>query len=115
MLKTKEIEAETSLVGVNGGSGYRNLVQGVCRARLNTGEEEVQVILGGMLYDLHHLSSHFIIDDGEPIKIAALIGGEFMEHYNAKIDYKKRTLTIDDVEGKSKKRIGIKTKERPSA
>ena len=94
-LKTKEIECETNLVGVNGGSGYKNLVQGACKARLDGGEEEVPVILGGMIHDMNALSSHFKAEDGEYIRIDAIIGGEFLEHYNAKIDYKKRTVTID--------------------
>lgn len=96
-IKTKELGVETNLVGVNGGTGYRNLVQGACHATLVTsGGEDVEVVLGGMLSDLRAISSHFRDKNGEFIPIAVLIGGDFLKHYEAKIDYKKKLLTIND-------------------
>lgn len=94
-IKTREINAETSLVGVNGGTGYRNLVQGVCRATMETKDgEEVKVVLGGMLSDLSVLSRHFREDDGRYIPISILIGGDFLSHYKALIDYRNNSLSI---------------------
>lgn len=96
-IKTKELGVETNLVGVNGGTGYRNLVQGACHATLVTsGGEDVEVVLGGMLSDLKAISCHFRDKNGEFIPIAILIGGDFLKHYEAKIDYKKKLLTIND-------------------
>ena len=95
-IKTKEIDAETNLVGVNGSTGYRNLVQGACRISLGTNDgEEIEVVLAGMVSNLDAVSSHFKDKNGEFIPIAALIGGDFLKHYNAKIDYKKKTFAID--------------------
>lgn len=97
-IKTKEIDTETNLVGVNGGSGYQNFLQGACKAELNTVEgETINTMFGGMVHDLKAISSHFKDKNGEYIKISALIGGDFLRHYQAKIDYKKKTITIDEM------------------
>lgn len=99
-IKTKEINAETNLVGVNGGTGYRNLTQGVCSIVFNDlNEENVNAVVGGMVSDLKAISSHFKNRNDEYISIAIIIGGDFLKHYNAKIDYKKKTLTINEMEG----------------
>lgn len=94
-IKTKEIDAETNLVGVNGSTGYRNLVQGACRISLGTNDgEEIEVVLAGMVSNLDAVSSHFRDKNGEFIPIAALIGGDFLKHYQVKIDYSDNTLSI---------------------
>ena len=94
-IKTREINAETSLVGVNGGTGYRNLVQGACYATMETKDgEEVKVVLGGMLNDLSALSCHFRDEDGQYIPISIIIGGDFLSHYKALIDYRNNSLSI---------------------
>ena len=94
-IDTREMEAETSLVGVNGGSEYRNLVQGACYATFKTSDDEnIEMVVGGMMSDLKAISSHFMTKNGEYIPIAVIIGGDFLKHYNAKIDYKKKHLTI---------------------
>lgn len=96
IIKTKEVEGEGSMVGVNGKNEYSRITQGACSANLETTDgEQVSVVLGGVLYDMKALSSHFRDKNGEYIPISAIIGGEFLKHYNAKIDYKKKTLTID--------------------
>lgn len=95
-IKTKEVEGEGTMVGVNGKNEYNKITQGVCSAIMETNDgEQVDVVLGGVLYDMRALSSHFRDKNGEYIPISAIIGGEFLKHYNAKIDYKKKTLTID--------------------
>ena len=95
-IKTKEIDAETNLVGVNGGTGYRNLTQGVCNLVFNDlNEESVSAVVGGMVSDLKAISSHFKNKNDEYIPIAIIIGGDFLKHYNAKINYRNKTLTID--------------------
>lgn len=96
LVKIRELEGEGSLVGMNGKSEYNKITQGACCATLETVDgEQVEVVLGGMMYDLTVISSHFKNKNDEFIPISAIIGGEFLKHYNAKIDYKKKTLTID--------------------
>ena len=98
-IKTKEIDLEMSCVGVNGGSEYQKVIQGACRADLITSENEsVNVVFGGMIYDLKAISNHLESRNKERINVSALLGGDFLKHHNAKIDYKKKTLTIDDLE-----------------
>lgn len=95
-IKTKEIDVETNFIGVNGSSGYRNLVQGACRISLQaTDGEDTEVVLAGMVSNLDAVSNHFRDKNGEFIPIAALIGGDFLKHYQVKIDYKRKTLTIN--------------------
>lgn len=99
-LKTREIEGDGALVAMNGRNEYSKITQGVGRVTLLTKDkEEIQVILGGLIYDLTAISTHFKHKNNEYIPIAAIIGGEFLKHYNAKIDYKNKTMTIDGVEG----------------
>jgi hypothetical protein len=95
-VKTRELEGEGSLVGMNGRSEYNKITQGACYTTLETTDKkQIEVALGGLMYDLTTVSSHFKDKNGEFIPIAAIIGGEFLKHYNAKIDYKKKTMTID--------------------
>lgn len=95
-IKTKEIEGETSLVGVNGGSEYQNLLQGACDVCFTTADDEnIKIVVGGMVHDMKAISHHFKDKNGAFIPISILIGGDFLKHYNAKIDYKKKTLTLD--------------------
>ena len=95
-IKTKEIDAETNLVGVNGSTGYRNLVQGACRISLGTNDgEEIEVVLAGMVSNLDAVSNHFRDKNGEFIPIAALIGGDFLKHYKAMVNYQNDTLSIE--------------------
>ena len=95
-VKTKELDGEGSLVGMNGRSEYNKITQGACYVTFDTTEgERVEVAFGGLMYDLKAISSHFKDKNGEFIPISAIIGGEFLKYYNAKIDYKKKTLTID--------------------
>lgn len=97
-LKTREIEGNGALVAMNGRNEYSKITQGVCRVTLETKDgEQVEVVLGGLMYDLSAISSHFRHKNDQYIPIAAIIGGEFLKHYNAKIDYKKKTLTIDEM------------------
>ena len=97
-LKTREIEGNGALVAMNGRNEYSKITQGVCYAILQTEDkEQIQVVLGGLMYDLTTISTHFKHKNNEFIPIAAIIGGEFLKHYNARIDYKKKTLTIDEV------------------
>ena len=94
-LKTREIEGSGALVAMNGRNEYSKITQGVCRATLETeDEEQIQVVLGGLMYDLSAISSHFRHKNNQHIPIAAIIGGEFLKHYNAKIDYSDNTLSI---------------------
>ena len=95
-IKTKEIDAETNFIGVNGSSGYRNLVQGASRISLGTNVgEELEVVLAGMVSYLDAVSSHFRDKNGEFIPIAALIGGDFLKHYKAMVNYQNDTLSIE--------------------
>ena len=95
-LKTREIEGSGALVAMNGRNEYSKITQGVCRATLETeGGEQIQVVLGGLMYDLSAISSHFRHKNNQHIPIAAIIGGEFLKHYNAKIDYSDNTLSIN--------------------
>lgn len=95
-VKTKELEGEGSLVGMNGRSEYDKITQGACYITFDTTEgERVEVAFSGLMYDLTAISKHFKDKNGEFIPISAIIGGEFLKYYNAKIDYKKKTLTID--------------------
>ena len=96
-IKTKEIDAETNFIGVNGSSGYRNLVQGASRIILKTNDgEDTEVVLAGMVSNLDAVANHFRDKNGEFIPISALVGGDFLKHYQVKIDYKKKILTIND-------------------
>ena len=95
-LKTREIEGSGALVAMNGRNEYSKITQGVCRATLETeGGEQIQVVLGGLMYDLSAISSHFRHKNNQHIPIAAIIGGEFLKHYKTRIDYRDNTLSIE--------------------
>lgn len=97
-IKTKEIDVEMSHIGVNGGSEYQKVVQGACRVELiSRANESVNVVFGGMMYDMKAISNHLESRNRERINVSALLGGDFLKHYKAKIDYKNKTLTIDEM------------------
>ena len=96
-LKTREIEGSGALVAMNGRNEYSKITQGVCRATLETKDgEQVEVVLGGLIYDLTAISSHFRHKNDQYISIAAIIGGDFLKYYQARIDYKNKIMTIND-------------------
>ena len=58
-------------------------------------DEVVTAVIGGAFYNLKSVSSHFKDKSGEFIDISAIIGGDFLKHYEAKINYKEKTLTLN--------------------
>lgn len=95
-LKTKESDVKTRIIGVNGKSKYNTLMQAATKVKVETdGGEEIEVLLGGVLYDMTAVLSHFQKKNGELFDVSALIGGDFLKYYNAEIDYENKTLTID--------------------
>lgn len=94
-IKTREIDAETNLVGVNGESGYQNLLQGACHAELTTAEgETINVIFGGMVHDLKAIDNHFKEKSEDYIPVSAIVGGDFLKHYKAMVNYQDDSLSI---------------------
>lgn len=54
-----------------------------------------KVTLTGMIMDLSHLSSALKAEYDEDVEIDAIIGSDFLESHNAKIDYEKKTFTMN--------------------
>ena len=92
-IETREIESSANLVGVNGKSGYKKLLEGKVNPKFVTADEEYE--LKGLLYDLGSISNHFKDRKENTINISAIIGGDFLKKYNAKIDYEKSVITIN--------------------
>ena len=54
-----------------------------------------KVTLTGMIMDLSRLSSALKAEYDEDVEIDAIIGSDFLESHNAKIDYEKKTFTMN--------------------
>lgn len=92
-IETREIESSANLVGVNGKTGYKQLLEGTAKPVFVTPDEGYE--LKGLLYDLGSLSNHFKDSKGNMVSISALIGGDFLKRYNAKIDYENSIMTVN--------------------
>ena len=51
--------------------------------------------LTGMIMDLSHLSSALKAEYDEDVEINAIIGSDFLESHNAKIDYEKKIFNMN--------------------
>ena len=89
-------DLQTSFTGVGGSTEYQNVKQGCSNIILKDKDDEVvTAVIGGAFYNLKSVSSHFKDKSGEFIDISAIIGGDFLKHYEAKINYKEKTLTLN--------------------
>ena len=95
-LDTIENGDETSFVGVNGESGTVSIVHVSDELDFKTKDGEIiSVPIAGILYDMKELTSVFQRKFNKDIVISAILGSDFLKEYNAKIDFKNKTLTID--------------------
>ena len=91
-----ESSGETNFVGVNGeGESTKvELIKGDVVFSEKNGERHAVETLG-VTYDFSALTDAFRRKTEKNISISAIFGSDFLKEYNAKIDYKNKTLTID--------------------
>ena len=95
-LNTLDNGDETSFVGVNGESGTVSIVHVSDELDFKTKDGEIiSVPITGILYDMTDLTNVFQRKFNKDIVISAIIGSDFLKEYNAKIDFKNKTLTLD--------------------
>lgn len=88
--------SETSFVGVNGESGTSNVIQVKGDIYFKTKDKDTcSVGISGVEYDFGGLTRVFQERFNKQISISAIFGSDFLKGYNAKIDFKNKTLTID--------------------
>lgn len=94
--KSVESSGETNFVGVNGeGESTKvELIKGdVVFSEKNGERHAVETV--GVTYDFSALTDAFRRKTEKNISISAIFGSDFLKEYNAKIDYKNKTLKID--------------------
>ena len=97
---TKVTSGETNFVGVNGeGESIKvELVKGNIAFKEKNNACHI-IEMTGVTYDCSALTDAFRKKTEKNISISAIFGSDFLKEYNAKIDYKNKTLTIDVLEG----------------
>ena len=96
-LTVLDTQEETSFVGVNGESGSKSLTKFRDFIRFTTKEHvPVSVPVSGILYDMTGLTEVFTRKLGKDITISAIFGADFLKEYNAKIDFRNKTMTISN-------------------
>lgn len=96
---SEDAPGETNFVGVNGeGSATKvSLVKGDITFRTKDGEH-CTLSATGVTYDFSALTETFRKRTKKDISISAILGSDFLKEHNAKIDYKNKTLAIDEME-----------------
>lgn len=90
-------DLETSFVGVNGEGDQKNVCQVEDILRFKDSDEQMQNIkTDGVLFDLTGLTEVFQRKFNKDVRISAIFGCDFLKERNAKIDFRSKTLTIDD-------------------
>ena len=86
----------TSFVGVNGegDAGMVTRVSGTVGVRSKDGND-YDIPLSGVAYDCSNLSRIFSERMDKEINVSMILGSDFLKDRNSKIDFKKKTLTID--------------------
>lgn len=86
---------ETSFIGVNGSGKTSRVSQVEGDITFKTKDDEhFQVRVDGVLFDFGSLTEAFQRRTGKDMSISALFGSDFLKEHDAKIDYKKKRLTI---------------------
>jgi hypothetical protein len=89
-------EKMTNFVGVNGDGGTSKVTQLEGTIGLKSKDGELHdVPVSGVTYDFTNLTAVFRNRIKKNITISAILGADFLKEYNAKIDFKNKTLTID--------------------
>ena len=90
---------ETSFIGVNGSGKTSKVSQVKGDVTFKTKDDEhFKVKVDGVLFDFGSLTEAFQRRTDKNISISALFGSDFLKKYNARINYRNKTLTIDGVE-----------------
>lgn len=86
---------ETSFIGVNGSGKTSKVAQVKGELVFKTkGDEYIPVQAEGVLFDFGSLTEAFQRRTEKDISISALLGSDFLKGHDAKIDYRKKTITI---------------------
>lgn len=98
-MNVTDMDLETSFIGVNGEGERRSALPVDDDIRFRTKEGDmVSVKTDGILFDLTGLTEVFQRKVDKDFTISAIIGSDFLKTRNAKIDYRSKTLTIDENE-----------------
>lgn len=96
-MSVDEIPQMTSFVGVNGDGDPTSVFRASDTIRFKTKDEEmVDVPVTGIFYDMTGLSVVFEKKLEKKFPISAIFGADFLKDANAKIDFRSKTLTIDN-------------------
>ena len=91
-IKKKKLNSDMSFVGIQGKTDDRKIIllSGDFVANENT------VRIGGIAADLSSIADHFKRSYNSDIRISVLLGCDFLEAYNAVIDFDKHTLFLHE-------------------
>ena len=95
----EDMNLETSFIGVNGEGEHKNVLSVENKICFKTKDDELKnVCVNGILFDLTGLTEVFQRKIDKKFVISAIIGADFLKQKNAKIDFRSKTLTIDEDE-----------------
>ena len=98
-LNVIDMDLETSFIGVNGEGQNRKALSVEDKVVFKTKDGEMKdVSVSGILFDLTGLTEVFQRKIDKEFMISAIIGADFLKHRNAKIDFRNKTITIDEDE-----------------
>lgn len=85
---------DTSFIGVNGSGKTSKVSQVKGELVFRSAETDCVVQAEGVLFDFGSLTEAFQRRTEKDISISALLGSDFLKKYDAKIDYRRKKLTI---------------------
>ena len=89
-IKVKELNSDMSFVGLQGKTDDRRIT--ILSADFKLNEDTVRI--GGISADLSSISDHFKRSYNSDIRISVLLGCDFLEAYDAVIDFEEHMLFL---------------------
>lgn len=90
-MEVAEGGGSTSFVGVNGEGGASTVARVSGTIRMS----DYDIPMSGVVYDCSNLSRIFSARADKEINVSMIIGSDFLNERNSKIDYKNKTMTMD--------------------
>ena len=90
-IHSKRLNTEMGFVGMNGSSDKVPVT--LLRGEFSVNGDVVEIC--GVGADLCNISAHFKDSYGSPVVISVLLGCDFLEHYDAVIDFEEHVLFLN--------------------
>lgn len=90
-VKSKKIDRKISFVGLGGGSEKIDIT--IASDDFQVTKED-KIHIAGISTDMSRIASHFRESYGSEIVLSAVLGCDFLDSYNAVIDFDNHTLTV---------------------